>query len=296
MKLLNYIRPKWKHSDWEVRIKAVADLSEIKDLSWVVQNDKHELVRAEAARRLNDQDFIAEVIQRKRSLYLACFICILFCILFKYLSVPTNTGGSEQPNFTNLSLDFVDDIISGMEFGNIAFNVPSTLMLGDETIIELLLACETSIDELKQSLIAVGEKEGYRIRIANDMQACLWGRGFQCKAIMPQEQAISTSASTLWKWDVKAIKGGSQKLHLTLSTNLYVNNHVTQYAIKTFEREISIKVTWRKYFASFINSYWQWIITAMLFPTIVWSTNKWTKMRLRSKNNAMKKPRIIVDS
>jgi len=296
MSLIDYIRPKWKHSNWEIRRAAVMELLDINDLRSVAQNDKHHLVREEALRKLNDPIFLAEVAQRRRSLLLACLICVVIFIVLKNLGTPRDSEGQQQPPIPNLSLDFIDNILSNMQFGNIAFNAPSTLRLGDETIIELLLSCESTINELKQRLSAAGEKEGYRIRIANDMQACLWGRGFQCKAIMPQEQVVSTAQTTYWKWDVQAIKGGNQTLHLTLSTNIYINQHAAQYAIKTFERKIIVQVTWRKQLASFIRSYWQWIFTVMLIPTIAWSTNKWTRMRLRSKSNAAKSSRIILDN
>lgn len=296
VKLLDCIRTKWKHSNWEVRRTAVmtSSVNDINKLRRRAKKDKHPLVREEALRKLNDPSFLTDLAQYRRFVLVVFIIGFMFFLVCRVAIIPKDTGGQNQPPTNILSLDYIDSIISGMQFGNIAFNAPSTLTLGDETIIELLLSDESTINELKQRLRAAGEKEGYRIRIANDMQAYLWGRGFQCKAIMPQEQVVSSSNTTHWKWDVQAIKGGTQSLHLTLSTILYINQHATQYAIKTFEREINVQVTWRKQLALFMSSYWQWIFTVMLIPTVAWSTRFWTRMRLRAKSNALKKPEIIL--
>lgn len=296
VKLLNCIGTEWTHSNWEVRMTAVKNSSaaDIKNLRDIAKTDKHPLVREEALFKLNDSSFLTDL-ARYRRVQLVVFLILFMVLLVCWVAfIPAETGGQYQPPTNSSSLDYIDNIISGMQFGNIAFNAPSTLTLGDETIIELLLSGNSTINELKQRLKAAGEKKGYRIRIANDMQANLWGRGFQCKAIMPQEQVISSSNTTYWKWNVQAIKGGKQSLHLTLSIILYINQHATQYAIKTFEHEINVQVTWRKQLAMFMGSYWQWIFTVMLIPTVAWSTRFWTKMRLRAKSNALKKPQIIL--
>jgi len=40
MGLLDLFRPKWKHSDMEVRLAKVMNLTNMAALAWVVENDK----------------------------------------------------------------------------------------------------------------------------------------------------------------------------------------------------------------------------------------------------------------
>jgi hypothetical protein len=296
MSVLDLLRPKWKHSNWEVRRGAIGGLYSLKELKQIAQKDKHQVVREEALKRLSDPELFAELAFRRRSLLLAIVILFVFVAFSQSFREPANVGGQYQPPINSSSLAFVESIVDGLDFGNIAFNTPSGIPLGEATTIELLLSCEASVDQLKKALRAVGEREGYRIRIANDMQAHLWGRGFECKAIVPQEQVISPSHTTQWRWDVEAIEGGAQTLHLTISTILYLNDHAAHFVIKTFERNIQVKVKWRQQLASFTRANWQWMCTVMLIPIIAWGTKKWSQMRMRSRGKGVNTPRIIWDA
>lgn len=296
VKILDCIRTDWKHSDWKVRLNKVKTASALdnKKLHKIARDDENASVREEAVRKLHDPEYLSELAQHRRSLSFAYLCMLLLFVIFRAVPFPGELGGTVEPPVNNLSLEYIDDILSDLPFGNIAFNAPSTLNLGDASIVELLLSSESTVNELKQRLISVGQKEGYRIRIANDMQASLWGRGFQCKPIMPEEQVVSPSNATHWKWDVQAIKGGKQTLHLTISVNIYINQHATHYAIKTFEHNIDVQVTLRMQFASFISSYWLWIITVLLIPAIPWIIKQFAKWQLRVKSKALNKPTIIL--
>jgi hypothetical protein len=54
----------------------------------------------------------------------------------------------------------VDQILENLGLGNIGFNTPKTLQLGEKARIQLLLSTRDPIEELQKKIVAAGEKEG----------------------------------------------------------------------------------------------------------------------------------------
>src|SRR5436190_4162382 len=61
MSLLDAFRPKWKHSDPEVRKAAVETLTDERALAFVFENDPSAEIKRMAFARSMDQDFLARV-------------------------------------------------------------------------------------------------------------------------------------------------------------------------------------------------------------------------------------------
>lgn len=180
----------------------------------------------------------------------------------------------------------VDDILKGLDWGQIAFNHPKAMELDDTIQIELLLSLTKTIEDLKRDIGAAGDKEGYPVRVSNRMEARLTGPGFQITATTPEQQAVSSLETAVWKWDVKAIKPGLQALHLTLSAILSINGHDAPSVIKTFDRQLEIRVSVADLVISFLKANWQWLWAAILVPV---AGAAWTWWRRRKK--AKKKKR-----
>ena len=72
----------------------------------------------------------------------------------------------------------VDHIVESLTLGNIAYNAPSSMRCDQKARIQLLLSPRTAIEELKQKMSGLGEKVGARIRVADVMEADLYGRRF----------------------------------------------------------------------------------------------------------------------
>jgi len=188
---------------------------------------------------------------------------------------------SVAPPPPNEDLNTVDRILEKMELGNIAFNAPESMNLHDTVIVHLVLGLSKPIDELKRMIEEEGAKEGAQIRVANRMEARLSGPNFAITAITPEEQAISESEVTEWKWEVKPNTEGRQYLHLTLSALLRVDGEPTQKAIKTFDKMIAVEVTWSQKVSSFFKKNWQWLWAAVLVPLVGWL---WKRRRKKQDN------------
>ena len=174
----------------------------------------------------------------------------------------------------------VDRLLEKLEFGNIAFNAPSEIRLDDTAAIQLLLGLSTSADELKRMIEAVGEREAARIKVSDVMEARLSGSNFAITAVTPERQAVTRTGVTEWKWDVKPTRDGRQLLHLTLSVLIQVDGVSTLRAIRTFDKEVEVEVTWDQHVGAFVEGNWQWLWATILVPIAGWF---WKKKKRESK-------------
>jgi hypothetical protein len=174
------------------------------------------------------------------------------------------------------SFEAIDQTLKKMEQANIAFNAPSSMRLNETAVIHLVLGFEKEIDELKQMIQGEGEREGARIRVTCRMKASLTGSNFSIKKITPEMQLLSKSEVTEWRWEVKPASEGRQNLHLTLTAFIDADGKSTPRAIRTFDRMISVEVTFRDRISAFIEENWQWLWATILVPLCGWL---WKKMK-----------------
>ncbi len=157
-----------------------------------------------------------------------------------------------------------------MDWGNIAFNVPEKMKLETSSSIQLVLSPTSSIDELKEVIVAEGEKEGARVHISDLMEARLSGSGFQISPVTPETQAVSWNEITEWKWDVVPNRPGRHKLYLTLTALINVEGNTMPRRIRTFDKTIEIEVSsWQVAF-KFFQDNWEWLWTLIIFPIGYW--------------------------
>jgi hypothetical protein len=173
----------------------------------------------------------------------------------------------------------VDTILQKVEVGNIAFNTPRNLYVGDPAVMEVRLSRQKSIADLQQKIVEAGAKEGARIQVSREMQASLSGSGFKIEPITPEVQSLSDTEDTEWKWEIKPTEVGNQRLYLTLSALLSVEGQRTPRAVRTFERTIDVSVTWPTRLSAFLAGNWQWLWTTVLIPLWVWTIRRVGKPR-----------------
>lgn len=179
-------------------------------------------------------------------------------------------GNAAQCEEAARTFSRIDRVLESMEWGNIAFNAPSSMNLKDSAQIQLLLSLEQSIEDLRNMITAAGEKEGVSIHVYDMMEARLSGQRFQITAITPEIQAIASTGVTEWKWEIKPTSSGRHQLHLTLAALFNVGTTSTRRTIRTFDKTIEVEVTWGQSVSGFIGENWQWLWTALLIPVAGW--------------------------
>lgn len=179
------------------------------------------------------------------------------------------------------SLSSVDHFLASMDWANIAFNSPPKLNLHETAQIQLLLSLKKTIDELREEIAAVGEREGAKVKVSNRMEARLSGPDFQITAITGEEQAVGSTDTVEWKWEIKPTASGRHNLHLTLTALFSVDGAATRRAVRTFDKTIEVEVTVGQWASDFFEKNWQWLWAAILLPIAGWLWKCW-----KSKNGA----------
>ena len=204
---------------------------------------------------------------------------------------PTKTPPSSAqlpPKLTSRQLAAIDEILVTLPLASIAFNAPTTLRLGDSTVIHLLLSMRHSIEQLQAMIVAAGEREGASIRVSPQMEARLSGLGFKIEAITQETQAVSEQDTTEWRWEIEATRLGTQYLHLSLSALLYVADDQMPRTIRTFQRTIEVTEVvepWSQKLAQFVKDHWQWLWTSILIPIVLWIISILRKRRKRDTSD-----------
>jgi hypothetical protein len=189
------------------------------------------------------------------------------------VTTPAKTGAAPMaraPNKPDASADQftqADHAFASMGIANIAFNTPQKINIRETFPVHLHLSLTKSLEELQREIAAFGPTDSARVPAANRMEAILIGdkESFDVTEITAREQAIGTSNTVEWQWEVKPKLAGRHNLHLTL-TPVFVVNGATVRKSKTFDRTIEVDITLGQMAQDFVSARWQWLWAAILVP------------------------------
>ena len=187
-----------------------------------------------------------------------------------------------QPILKPASIELVDKILAGLDWGNIAFNAPSTMTHKQPQVVELVLSPSLSVAQLQEQLDQKADAESARVHISNRMEAQLTGsRGFAIQTLTPPEpRAITSQQTSRWRWEVTPIEHGKQSLHLALLAHIDVAGRDTPLVVQTFDRTIEVEITLFERVSGFIQDNWQWLCATILIPLAPWLWKKWKNRKL----------------
>jgi len=147
------------------------------------------------------------------------------------------------------------------------------MSLKDAKKVELLLSTSVSDEDLKNAVAkqnVEGSIQVEQIKISDQMEANLTGDGFQITEVLPARRAISKTGATEWKWDVRALKEGKLRLHLTLNALVTIGGNSQPYPIRTFDKEYIVAVGTTDTVVNFAKDHWQWLWTTIFLPVGAW--------------------------
>jgi hypothetical protein len=179
--------------------------------------------------------------------------------------------------------DQVDQALKRLARANIAFNVPTKIRLGQTAQIELLLSPALTIRQLRSTITALGRREGARVQVSREMEAQLTGFGFKIAAITSEKQPVSGSGVTQWLWDIEPTETGTHHLHLTLTAFINLEGRESARPVRTFDRTLTINVTWYHRLSGFVSDNWQWLWAAILTPLAGLLVGLWKARQLRPR-------------
>ena len=168
----------------------------------------------------------------------------------------------------------VDQRLQGLKTGRIVFNAPQELGLHDSAVIELHLSRRKRLSALLAEVRELGEKRGAVIQVSPVMAAHLAGLSFAIEPIVPEEQAVSESRSTVWKWELKPTESGTHRLHLAMLVLVNLNGRGTPRSVGTYDTIIEIHVSAFDRTKQFVEGNWQWLWVAIVAPITGWFLKK----------------------
>ncbi len=165
----------------------------------------------------------------------------------------------------------IDDAIRAMPQGNIAFNTPPQMNLGDTATIDLLLSPKETVTALKQQLQQTGGLSTDRVAVSDRMGAKLSGTNFWITAASDPIQAVSDVSPTKWEWQVKPKAAGrAQPLDLTISVYLTVDGTSTPRDLQVYHHQIDVDVSPSSRISQFVADNWQWLWATLVVPIAGW--------------------------
>jgi hypothetical protein len=177
----------------------------------------------------------------------------------------------------------IDRALEALPLGSIAFNVSTPMTLSRSENVHLLLSPSVPVEALQKQLVErlarEGKVEGVQIRIGDRMEARLSGTNFAILAVTPEIQPVTWNEPTEWQWEVRPTAVGNQTLHLTLTAVMQINGVDSTRAIRTFDRDIQVQVTWPQRISGFAAENWQWLWTTLAVPIALWLWGKRRKKR-----------------
>jgi hypothetical protein len=177
-----------------------------------------------------------------------------------------------------------DHVLARLGRGNIAFNTPESMSYGETKTIQLLLDASKSGVELMQDLMEEGLRWHAEVRTSDEMEADLTGDAFEITRIpktASARQALSLREVTEWRWDIRAKRFSSQRLHLSLDAIVKINGkELAPRHIRVFDKDIEVRVTDLHSAALLAEDNWQ--VTAAISTGIL-GVIGWLFKRLLTK-------------
>jgi hypothetical protein len=154
----------------------------------------------------------------------------------------SSAGGSTLASADPSALDAA---LKKLVAGNIAFNNPERMTLGQSEIVQVKLSTTLSPDGLKAQLTEAGKKETDELEVGDRMSATLTGGdAFTIAPSGAQVQWVSRSQVTTWTWDVTPRLSGNQYLILAFDAVITLRGKDGTRNVSTLTHQIEVDVGW----------------------------------------------------
>ena len=167
----------------------------------------------------------------------------------------------------------VDQILSQLVLGDVAFNAPEKINIEDTVSIRVALSPDQGAAAVSARIEEPGKRIAETLQVSNLMQARLTGEGFKIVAVTPEKQAVS-SGITEWLWDVTPLKEGKHQLTLSMDALITVNGEVVPKTLRTYRKPIEVEVTTAQVAGNLLSEHGKWAWSTLLLPLFAWFAKK----------------------
>lgn len=167
----------------------------------------------------------------------------------------------------------VDQILSQLVLGDVAFNAPEKINIEDTVSIRVALSPDQGAAAVSARIEEPGRIISETLQVSNLMQARLTGEGFKIVAVTPEKQAVS-SGITEWLWDVTPLEEGKHQLTLSMDALITVNGEVVPKTLRTYRKPIEVEVTTAQAAGNLLSEHGKWAWSTLLLPLFAWFAKK----------------------
>ena len=169
------------------------------------------------------------------------------------------------------------------ELGIVAYSVPKEMQVGKTYTVKLRISKEKNkVQLIRGDGIPIADiKVDSRIiissiRVEPVMSAKLLTDSSKMiiQPVSTETQDIEKQGFTEWAWRLTPIKGGDVLLRIVVNIKQKVDGDVILKDIPVYDEVVSIKSNVVFSVGGFISQYWQWIMTTIIIPLVVWFYNK----------------------
>jgi hypothetical protein len=191
-------------------------------------------------------------------------------------------GGPAAPRG---GFDEIDAALAELVAGQVAFNTPDRMQLGESRTIALVASPTLDAAALtamvRERVGGIDGVDTEALQIGPLMEASLDGApAFEVVALTPTRQPVSRAAPTEWRWIVNAGQSGTHALHLTINAVVMVAGEPYPRSVDVLRRDIQVDITAAQRVAVFLTGNWQWILGTIVVPLIAWL---WGQRRVKRR-------------
>lgn len=188
---------------------------------------------------------------------------------------PMQQDGAANPGSaaTDTDTEVVDEILSQLTLGKVAFNTPRFINIEETVSIHVALSPSEGEAVLLERVEGPGEKVASDLQVGNNMEARLSGEGFKIVPVTRERQAVA-SGVTEWIWDVTPLRAGKHQLTLTIDALISVNGQTIPKTLRTFRKPIEVDVTVGQRLGGWLSEHGKWAWTTLLLPLFGWVAKK----------------------
>ncbi|MCK9641317.1 MAG: RDD family protein [Prolixibacteraceae bacterium] len=184
----------------------------------------------------------------------------------------------------------IEKSLSAKVIGQIAYNNPDYLVVGKPAIIEARLSRNKTYN-LTKDFQGTGTIKIDSLELTNRVKVKLVAMesDMLIDAVEPEEQALEDETFTLWTWKVVAKTAGVKRLRIVIGlANVDPTNPTLTRYVPGKSFEISAKANLPFTIGQFVKSYWQWILSTIMIPLLVYLFNTFIRQNTKIEDNRIR--------
>lgn len=188
------------------------------------------------------------------------------------------------------ALPDLEKSLSMKVIGQIAYNNPDYLVVGKSAIIEARFSRNKKYI-LTKNFEGKGAIKVDSLELTNRLKVKLVAMesDLLIVPVEPEEQPLEDDSFTLWTWKVVAQTAGIKRFRISIGLgNIDPSNPSLYKYVPGKSFEISAKANLPFTIGQFVKSYWQWIISTILIPLLVYLFNTFIRQNDKIEDNRIR--------